>query len=114
MRICAGSDHAKFAELRQFSPMEACFLVLEPHFCCQISLCKLRQILATHTSHLRAQVHGAALMPSSLLTFSTKAKLPTAAASDHREQSSKVRSCNDTFRFFHLANTSTQRGQTLT
>ena len=30
--------------------MKACFLVLEPHFCCQIVPCKLRQILATHTS----------------------------------------------------------------
>jgi hypothetical protein len=59
--ICAGSDHAKFAQLRQFPPMEACFLALEPHFCCQFVPCKLHQILATHTSHLSAQVHGAAL-----------------------------------------------------
>jgi hypothetical protein len=42
-------------------PMEVCFLVLEPHFCCQFVLCKLCQILATHTSHLSAQAHGAAL-----------------------------------------------------
>ena len=55
------SDHAKFPQLRQSSPMEACFLVLEPHFCCQIGLCKLHQILATHTSHPPAQVYGAAL-----------------------------------------------------
>ena len=26
--LCAGSDHAKLPQLRQFSPMEVCFLVL--------------------------------------------------------------------------------------
>jgi len=35
--------------------------MLELHFCCQFVLCKLHQIRATHTSHLRDQVHGAAL-----------------------------------------------------
>ena len=42
-------------------PWKVCFLLLEPHCCCQIGLCKLHPILATHTSHLPAQIHGAAL-----------------------------------------------------
>ena len=47
-----GVAHAKFPQLR---PMKVCLLVLEPHFCCQIG------ILATHTSHLPAQIHDSAL-----------------------------------------------------
>ena len=40
-----GSDRAKFPQLTQFSPMEVCFLVLEPHFCCHFVPCKLHLIL---------------------------------------------------------------------
>jgi hypothetical protein len=58
--------------------MEACFLVLEPHFCCQIVQCKLHQILAMHVRFIRSSLRCSALAPSSPLTFSTKAKLPTA------------------------------------
>jgi len=35
----SGLNRAKFPQLRQFSAMEACFLVLEPLFCSQIGLC---------------------------------------------------------------------------
>ena len=50
----------------------------------QIVRCKLHQILATHTSHLSAQVYGAALGSEFAFTFSTKAKLPTATRHQQR------------------------------
>jgi len=41
--------------------MEVCFLVLDPHFQCQIGRCKLHKILATHPFHPPAQDHDAVI-----------------------------------------------------
>jgi hypothetical protein len=41
--------------------MEVYYLVLGPHFWCQIGLCKLRQILSTHTFRPPAPLRDAAL-----------------------------------------------------
>ena len=106
------SDHAKLPQLQQFPPMKACFLVLEPHFCCQFAPCKLhpkneassnvpdvpslRSVPVVQTVRC-ANYDASNLVAASRilgknfpfdlwipLIFSTKAKLPTATASDHR------------------------------
>src|SRR5262249_13144955 len=79
--------------------MKVCFLVLEPHCCCQIGLwvqpinfgfstlrCCSGQVLdfgfrPNQRSNLKMTWRCAVLNSSSLLTFST---MPTATASDHR------------------------------
>src|SRR5262245_34315773 len=91
--------------------MEVCFLVLEPHFCCQIGPCKLhpkneassnvpdvpslRSVPVVQTVRC-ANYNASKLVASSRilgknfpfdlwipLTFSTKAKLPTATVVPH-------------------------------
>src|SRR5262245_60766905 len=99
--------------------MKACFLALEPHFCSQIGPVSFAQSILdfrpfgvaqslprlskgqvfdfgfrpNHRSNLKITWRCAALNSSSLLTFSTKAKLPTATASDHR--ASRTDNCAD-------------------